>query len=191
MDERVRIIGEEILSRGWGLVKRTTLDLRRRSGAWQRLQRETYDSGDGASVLPYSTSKRTVILTRQFRFPAFVQGDDAWLVEAPAGKLDGDDPETCARREAEEETGHRVDRLEHVTTTYSTPGSVTERLHLFIAHYEDDSRISEGGGLEHEGEDIEVLELPFDEALAMCSDGRIADAKTIILVQHLRLAGIL
>lgn len=187
--ERVRIIGEEILSRGWGRVKRTTLELRRRSGVWQRLTRETYDTGDGAAVLPYSPAKRTVILTRQFRFPACVHGDDAWLIEAPAGKLDGDDPATCATREAEEETGHRLEEIEAVTVAYSTPGSVTERLHLFIGRYEDGSRISEGGGLEHEGEDIEVLELPYDEALAMASDGRIVDAKTIILLQHLRLSG--
>ncbi len=189
MREKVRITGEVVLCRGWGVVKRTTLELQRRNGAWQQLARETYDTGDGAAILPYCVEKRSVILTRQFRFPVYATGGDGWLIEVPAGKLDGEPPEACARREAEEESGYRIGEPEHVATVYSTPGSVTERLHLFIGAYDESSRVSAGGGLEGEGEDIEVLELGFDEALAMLRRGEIADAKTMILLQHLALSG--
>lgn len=192
MREKVRMVSSELLSDNWGEVKKHTFELQRRDGSWQRQVRETYDRGHGAAVLLYNRQKRTVILTRQFRFPAWFMGDDnPWLVEAPAGKLDGDDPLTCAKKEAEEETGYRVHHLTLVAAPYMSPGSVTERLWLYVGEYESGARISEGGGLEHEGEDIETLELRFADAIGMLERGEIADGKTIILLQHVALKGLL
>ena len=208
MTDRVRIVGEELLSDNWGVVKKTTIELRRSSGEWQRQVRETYDRGDGAAVLLYNREHRTVVLTRQFRFPVYIHGDVAsrgdrgthsdpsthgdrgWLIEAVAGKLDGDDPITTARKEAEEESGYHVHDVELVMSAYMSPGSVTEKLSLFIAEYDSTTRKSAGGGLADEGEDIEVLEFGIDDALAMIGTGEIADAKTIMLLQHVRLRGI-
>ena len=187
MDDRVKIISEELLSRDWGTLKKTVFDLKRRDGTWQRQSRETYDRGNAAAILLYCAEHDTVILTRQFRFPVFVGGHNAWLIEVCAGLLDGDDPETCARREAEEETGHRVEVIRHAFDTETSPGSVIERLSCYIGTYDADSRISDGGGLEHEGEDIEVLEIGFRAALAMIDTGEIVDAKTIMLLQYLAL----
>lgn len=184
------MLGEAVLSNNWGVVKKTTLEFRRRNGDWQRLVRETYDTGDGAGVLLYNRAKRTVILTRQFRFPVFAHGEPGWLIEVVAGKLDGDDPMTTAKKEAEEESGYRVEEIQPAMSAFSTPGSVTEKLFLFIAEYDASSRISSGGGLAAEGEDIEVLELDIDAALGMIETGEIADAKTIMLLQHVRLKGI-
>jgi len=192
MADRVRMISSELLSNNWGEVKKHTFELERRDGTWQRQVRETYDRGHGSGVLLYNRQKRTVILTRQFRFPVWYMGDQAaWLVEVPAGKLDGDDPLTCARKEAEEETGYGVRDLTLVATPYMSPGSITERLWLYVGEYDASSRISAGGGLEHEGEDIETLEIPFAEAMAMLERGEIADGKTIILLQHIALKGLL
>ena len=191
MNEKVRILGEEVLSNNWGLVKKTTIELQRRNGEWQRQVRETYDRGDGAGILLYNRTQRTVILTRQFRFPVFAHGEPGMLIEVVAGKLDGDHPVTTAKKEAEEESGYRVHDVELVLSAYMSPGSVTEKLSLFLAEYDAGSKVSAGGGLEHEGEDIEVLELGIDEALAMIETGEIADAKTIMLLQHVRLKGIL
>lgn len=191
MNEKVRVLGEQVLSNNWGLVKKTTIELKRRNGEWQRQVRETYDRGDGAGVLLYNRDKRSVILTRQFRFPVFAHGEAGYLIEVVAGKLDGDHPVTTARKEAEEESGYRVHDVELVMSAYMSPGSVTEKLSLFIAEYDADSKVSAGGGLEDEGEDIEVLELDIDQALSMIETGEIADAKTITLLQHVRLKGIL
>ncbi len=191
MNEKVRVLGEQVLSNNWGLVKKTTIELKRRNGEWQRQVRETYDRGDGAGVLLYNRDKRSVILTRQFRFPVFAHGEAGYLIEVVAGKLDGDHPVTTARKEAEEESGYRVHDVELVMSAYMSPGSVTEKLSLFLAEYDADSKVSAGGGLEHEGEDIEVLELGIDAALEMIASGEIADAKTIMLLQHVRLKGIL
>lgn len=192
MREKVRMISSELVASNWGEVKKHTFELQRRDGTWQRQIRETYDRGHGAAVLLYNRDRRTVILTRQFRFPAWFNGDEApWLVEAPAGKLDGDDPLTCAKKEAEEETGYRVPNLTLVAAPYMSPGSVTEKLYLYVGEYKADERVSAGGGLEDEGEDIETLELPFAEAMAMLERGEIADGKTIILLQHVALKGLL
>lgn len=191
MADRVRMISSELLSNNWGEVKKHTFEFERRDGSWQRQVRETYDRGHGAAVLLFNRDKRTIILTRQFRFPVWYMGDATWLVEAPAGKLDGDDPLTCARKEAEEETGYRVHDLTLVATPYMSPGSITERLWLYVGEYDANSRISEGGGLEHEGEDIETLEVPFAEAMAMLERGEIIDGKTIILLQHMALKALL
>ena len=186
----VRIRDVEVTSDGWHVLRRTTYDYRRRSGQWVTEARETYDRGNGATILPYDRERGTVLLTRQFRFPAYVNGHpDGMLIEAAAGLLDADDPETAIRREAGEELGVRIGELEHVLDAYMSPGSVTERIHFYAAPYGPDDRTSAGGGLPDDGEDIEVLELPFAEALAMAGDGRIADGKTIMLLQWAALSG--
>jgi nudix-type nucleoside diphosphatase (YffH/AdpP family) len=180
----------EVTSDGWHVLRRTTYDYRRRSGQWVTEQRETYDRGNGAVILPYDAARGTVLLTRQFRYPVYVNGHpDGRFVEAAAGLLDADDPDTAIRREAAEELGVRIGPLEHVFDAYMSPGSVTERLHFYAAPYTPADRTGAGGGLPEDGEDIEVLELPFAEALAMVADGRIADAKTIMLLQWAALAG--
>jgi nudix-type nucleoside diphosphatase (YffH/AdpP family) len=189
MQDRVRIRSVEVLSDDWAVLKKTVLDYRRRDGTWETQIRQTYDRGDGAVILPYDPERKTVLLVRQFRFPAYVTGHPELLIEACAGLLDADDPETAIRREAEEELGYRLRDLRHVYTSYMSPGSLTERLSFFTAGYTPTDRISDGGGHPEEGEDIEVLELSLDDALAAIHDGRIVDAKTIMLIQHLKLEG--
>ncbi|SFT62600.1 nudix-type nucleoside diphosphatase, YffH/AdpP family [Geodermatophilus amargosae] len=180
----------ELLAAGWHVLRRTTFDQRRRDGSWTTEQRETYDRGNGATLLPYDVARRTVLLTRQFRFPAYVNGSpDGMLVETAAGLLDEQDAETAVRREAEEELGVVVGEVTRVFDVFTSPGSVTERVVCFAAPYTPADRVSAGGGLAEEGEDIEVLELDVDEALVMVDDGRIADAKTIILLQWAVLRG--
>jgi nudix-type nucleoside diphosphatase (YffH/AdpP family) len=182
--ERVRVIESQVLSDDWYLLKKTVFDFRRADGSWQRQQRETYDRGNGATLLLYQGSTRRVVLTRQFRFPAFVNGHDGMLVEAPAGLLDHATPEQRIRAEVEEETGYRVGEVRKIFEAFMSPGSVTEKLYFFVAEYNAVSRIGTGGGIEAEGEDIEVLELAFDEAMAMVRDGEIVDGKTIMLLQY-------
>ncbi|SFS03766.1 nudix-type nucleoside diphosphatase, YffH/AdpP family [Dyella sp. OK004] len=182
--ERVRVIESQVLSNDWYLLKKTIFDFRRADGTWQRQQRETYDRGNGATLLLYHPAQRRVVLTRQFRFPAFVNGHDGMLVEAPAGLLDQATPEQRIRAEVEEETGYRVGEVRKVFEAFMSPGSVTEKLHFFVAEYDASLKVSNGGGLEAEGEDIEVLELPFDDALAMVRRGEIVDGKTIMLLQY-------
>lgn len=179
----------EVTSDGWHVLRRTTFTRRRRDGKQVVEQRETYDRGNGATILAYDPVRRTVLLTRQFRFPAYVNDHpDGMLIEAAAGLLDGDAPEIAIRREASEELGVSLGDLQHVFDLYMSPGSVTERVHFYAAPYSAADRTGPGGGLEDEGEDIEVLELPFDEALAMVADGRIVDGKTVILLQWAVLA---
>lgn len=174
----------ELTSQGWHVLRRTTYDYRRRDGSWTRESRETYDRGNGATILLYDPSRRTVLLTRQFRFPVYVNGHpDGRLIEAAAGLLDDDDPETAIRREAEEELGVTLGALTHIFDVYMSPGSVTERVHFYAAPYTPADRRGPGGGLADDGEDIEILELEFSQALAMIDDGRIADGKTIMLLQ--------
>ena len=146
--------------------------------------REVYDRGNAAAILPYHLQQRSVILVRQFRYPAFVAGHDDLLIEVAAGLLDDALPEERIRLEAEEETGYRLHDVKKVFEAFMSPGAVTEKLHFFVAEYEPHMRVSAGGGLAHEGEEIEVLEIGIDEALAMIDDGRIIDAKTIMLLQH-------
>jgi nudix-type nucleoside diphosphatase (YffH/AdpP family) len=180
----------ELLASGWHVLRRTTLERRRRDGRWTTEQRETYDRGNGATLLLYDVGRRTVLVTRQFRFPVYVNGHpDGLLIEAAAGLLDDESPETAVRREVEEELGVRVGEVEHVFDLWMSPGSVTERLHFFSAPYTPADRTGDGGGVEEEGEDIEAVELPFDEALDMVDDGRIADAKTVLLLQWAALRG--
>ena len=182
---RFRIQQVETLSADWGLLKKTTFDYLRRDGSWQRQTRETYDRGNGATILLYDRDRRTLLLIRQFRLPTLGNGlDDGLLVETPAGLLDAAAPEARIKAEVEEETGYRLDNVQHLFDAFMSPGSVTELLHFFAGEYRADQRIADGGGLHEEGEDIELLELPFDEALAMARDGRLLDGKTIMLLQY-------
>jgi nudix-type nucleoside diphosphatase (YffH/AdpP family) len=186
----VRVRDVEVLAAAWHVLRRTTLEVRRSDGSWQTQQRETYDRGNGATVLLYDADRRTVLLARQFRFPVYVNGHpDGMLLETAAGLLDDDDPATAIRREAAEELGVVIGELEPVFEVYMSPGSVTERLHFYAAPYSPSTRATRGGGLAAEGEDIEVCELAFDDALAQVADGRIADAKTIMLLQWAALSG--
>lgn len=186
--EDVRIIDVQVLSDDWYVLKKNTFDLRRRDGQWQRQSRETYDRGNGATILLYNRDRRSVVLTRQFRFPAFVNGSpDGRLIETCAGLLDQDDPATCIRREVEEETGFRIHDVRKVFEAYMSPGSVTERLFFFVGEYTADDKVSDGGGEAHEGEDIEVLEMGLDDALAMVASGAICDGKTIMLLQYAKI----
>jgi nudix-type nucleoside diphosphatase (YffH/AdpP family) len=185
--DRVRIIDTIVLSNDWYVLKKTTFDFLRRDGTWQRQSRETYDRGNGATILLFDRTRKTVILTRQFRFPVFVNGHDGMLVEAAGGLLDNASPEERIRAEVEEETGYRVRDVQKVFEAYMSPGSVTEKLYFFIAEYDATSRINAGGGVEAEGEDLEVLELTLDNALMAMQRGEIVDGKTIMLLQHLAL----
>jgi GDP-mannose pyrophosphatase NudK len=188
MDDSVRITSEDVLSNHWGKLTRLRFELRRRDGTWQPQVREVYDRGDAAVVLLCNRAQGTVILVRQFRIPLFGKEASPYLIEACAGVLEGDDPEACAKKEAEEETGYRVSEVRHVFDSYMSPGSVTEKLSFFLADYDADSRVNAGGGLADEGEDIEVIEMPFTDALAKIGSGEILDAKTIMLLQHAAIA---
>ena len=190
-NERGRIVEHREQADDWFVLKKNIFDYRHSSGRWQRLQRETYDRGDGAALLLFNRARGTVVLTRQFRFPAYANGlADGMLVEACAGLLDNEAPEVAIRREVEEETGFAVRMPRKVFEAFMSPGSVTERLHFFVAEYEPGDRVSQGGGDASEGEDIEVLELPLDRALAMIGSGEIQDGKTIMLLQHAALVGL-
>ncbi|KPA91149.1 MULTISPECIES: NUDIX domain-containing protein [Pseudomonas] len=185
--DRVRIVDSTVLSDDWYLLKKTTFDFLRSDGTWQRQSRETYDRGNGATILLFNREKRSVVLTRQFRFPVFVNGHDGMLVEAAAGLLENASPEERIRAEAEEETGYRVQHVQKIFEAYMSPGSVTEKLHFFLGEYDGDSKVGHGGGLEAEGEDLEVLELSLEDALAAVRRGEIVDAKTIMLLQYVAL----
>lgn len=187
MNDRVRITEEELLSDNWYVLKRFSFELRRRDGSWQPQTREVYDRGNGATILLYNLAQRTVVLTRQFRIPAHVNGHSGFLIEAAAGLLDNASPEERIRLEAEEETGYRVSAVKKIYEAFMSPGSVTERIHFFVGEYQPGDRIGNGGGLMEEGEDIEVIELGFDQAIAMVASGEIADGKTIMLLQYLQL----
>lgn len=184
-EQRIRVKDVKLLSDNWYILKTTTFDYQRSNGEWQTQQRETYDRGHGAAILLYNLKNKTVILTKQFRYPAFVTNPaDGFLIEVAAGLLDEASPEDRIRAEAEEETGYRVTQVEKVFESYMSPGAVTEKLHCFVAAYNPSSKIGEGGGIEDEGEEIEVLELPFDKAMQMVGTREIIDAKTIMLLQH-------
>lgn len=186
-NDRVRIRNVEVLSDDWYLLKKTTFDYRRADGSWQTMSRETYDRGNGATILLYNLERRSVILVRQFRFPTYGEGHDGFLVETPAGLLDNASPEQRIRAEVEEETGYRVGTVRKVFEVYMSPGSVTEKLHFFVGEYQADARAGDGGGNWEEGEDIEVMEIPIQQALLMVAEGEIADGKTIILLQYAQL----
>jgi len=186
---RVRVTKVRLLSDNWYRLHTTDFDFQAADGSWTSQSRETYDRGNGATILLYDVARRTVLLTAQFRYPAYVNGHpDGVLIEAAAGLLDDDDPETAIRREAVEETGHRVGEVTHVFDAYMSPGSVTERLHFYAAPYDAGTREHAGGGLQHEGEHIDLVELDVDEAVAAIGAG-IIDAKTIMLLQWAVLSG--
>jgi nudix-type nucleoside diphosphatase (YffH/AdpP family) len=187
VSDRIRIKNVRVLSDNRYTLKTTTFEWRRANGEWQTQARESYDRGNGATLLPYNLAQRTVVLVRQFRYPAFVNGYDDLLIETAAGLLDNEAPEVRIRAEAEEETGYRLGDIRKVFEAFMSPGSVTEKLHFFVAEYEPSMRVGSGGGVPDEGEDIEVMELPIDQALAMIANGRIVDAKTIMLLQYVAL----
>jgi GDP-mannose pyrophosphatase NudK len=190
--DRVKIERADVLSDSWYTLRKFTFTYRRGDGAEQRQEREAYDRGNGACILLYNRERGTIVLTRQFRLPAFVNGHrDGMLLELPAGLLDHDDPATAIRREVEEETGYRIGHVKEVLQAYMSPGSVTERLHFFTAEYGVADRVSAGGGHEGEGEDIEVVEVTLDNALAMIERGEIADAKTIMLLYYARVKALI
>ncbi len=181
MKQRVTIEKIEPLSRNWVKLDRYTIRYARQDGRTDVLMREVHDHGSGAAVLPYDARRGTVLLVKQFRLPPYLAGGDGFIIECCAGLLDGDDPAICAAREAEEELGFRISNLRLVANPFATPGVVTERIAMFLGDYDHDSRLHDGGGHAHEGEDIEVIEMPFDDLRLMVKDGRIIDAKTLML----------
>ena len=192
MASSVKILSETLLSDNWAKLNKVEYQYPLSNGTIQTGIREVYDRGNGAAILLYNAQKGTVVLTRQFRLPTWYNGNpDGMMIEACAGLLDKDDPEECIRRETQEETGYTLTNVTKVMETYMSPGSVTEILYLFIGAYDAGMKTGEGGGLEDEQENIEVLEMPFQEALDMIYNNGIKDAKTVILLQHLRLKGIL
>ncbi|WP_294230987.1 GDP-mannose pyrophosphatase NudK [Chryseobacterium sp. sg2396] len=191
-DTKVSIEKTEILSDNWYTLNKVTFNIQKKDGTFEQQSREAYDRGNGAVILLYNKDSQTVILTRQFRLPTFINGNESgMMIEACAGLLDNDNPEECIRRETEEETGYKISHIEKIFEAYMSPGSVTEILHFFIAEYTTEMKTGEGGGLDDEGENIEVLELDFEIALEMIDSGEIKDAKTIMLLQHIRIKSIL
>ena len=183
MGDHVEVLKTEVLSDNWYVLRKVTFRLRKRDGSWEVQSREAYDRGNGAAILLYDGARRTVVLTRQFRLPTYVNGNaSGMLIEACAGLLDNDSPETCIAREAFEETGYEVRNARQVMRAYMSPGSVTEILHFFVAEYSHAQRRNDGGGVEEE--DIEVMELSFDAALGGIASGEIRDGKTIMLLQY-------
>jgi GDP-mannose pyrophosphatase NudK len=192
MMEKIKILKEELLSDNWYLLKKYTYETLKKDGHWQKQTREVYNRGNGAVILLYNKEFKTVILTRQFRLPSYVNGNkNGVLIEACAGLLDEDNPEEAIKRETEEETGYRIQEVTKIFEAYMSPGSVSEILYFFIAEYEQSMKVNEGGGVEHEQEEIEVLEIGYDQAMVMIGTGEIKDAKTIMLLQFIKINQIL
>ncbi|MBO3700053.1 GDP-mannose pyrophosphatase NudK [Roseivirga sp. E12] len=187
MSKRINIIDKQVLSDNWYTLRKITFDYTKKDGSVQRQEREAYDRGNGSTILLYNKDKGTIVLTRQFRMPTYLNGnEDGFLIEACAGLLEEDNAEDCIRKETEEETGYRIANVRKVFESYMSPGSVTEILYFFVAEYEDNMKVNEGGGSDEE-EDLEVLELEFERAIQMVSSGEIKDAKTIMLIQYAQL----
>lgn len=183
--DNIKNIHSELLSKQYYTLNKITFDYLMSNGNWVTQIRECYDRGDGAGILLYNKEKQTVILTKQFRMPTYMNDNpDGLLIEICAGMLDKDNPEACIIRETEEEVGYRLKTVTKVFEAYSSPGVMTEKMHFFIGEYTDNMKVSDGGGLESENEDIEVLELPFKETITMLNNGEIHDARTIILLQY-------
>jgi GDP-mannose pyrophosphatase NudK len=190
--KNIEILNTEILSDNWYTLKKITYKFQEKNGEWKTQNREAYDRGNGATILLYNKQNRTVILTRQFRLPSFINGNETgMLIEACAGLLDKDNPEDCIRRETEEETGYKISDVRKIFEVYMSPGSVTEILYFFVAEYSASMKTGEGGGVEEEQENVEVLELKFDDAIKMMATGEIKDAKTIMLLQYAQLHNLL
>ena len=182
---KIRNISKDILSDNWYTLNKYTYEYQKEDGSWETQIRETYDRGNGAAILLYNKGKGTVILTKQFRMPTYVNGNPSgMMIEVCAGVLDGADPVDCIKKEVEEETGYQIDQVKKVFESYMSPGAVTEILHFFIGEYRAQMKVSDGGGADDEGENIEVLEIPFNAALEMITNGEIKDAKTIMLLQY-------
>ncbi len=181
----VKNVQTEVLSDNWYTLRKVTFDYQKKDGSWEQQNREAYDRGNGATILLYNKANKTVILTRQFRMPTYLNGNETgMLIETCAGLLDNNNPEDCIRRETEEETGYTVSHVRKVFEAYMSPGSVTEILYFFVAEYSKEMKTGVGGGLVDDQENIEVLELPFGEALQMIANGQIRDGKTIMLLQY-------
>jgi nudix-type nucleoside diphosphatase (YffH/AdpP family) len=192
MIENLKILDTKVLSDNWYVLRKITFEYSKKDNTKLTQSREVYDRGNGSTILLYNKAQNTVILTRQFRLPTFVNGNETgMLIEACAGLLDKDNAEDCIRRESEEETGYKVTEIRKIFEAYMSPGSVTEILYFFIAEYSKEMKVNEGGGLEHEEENIEVLELNFDVAMNMMKSGEIKDGKTIMLLQYIKLNNIL
>jgi nudix-type nucleoside diphosphatase (YffH/AdpP family) len=188
MINEVKILKTEILSDNWYVLKKISYEYLKKNGTKQVQTREAYDRGNGATILLYNKQQRTVILTKQFRLPTFINGNTSgMLIEACAGLLDKDNAEDCIKRETEEETGYKISKVHKIFEAYMSPGSVTEILHFFIAEYSSSIKVNSGGGNEHEEENIEVLEITIDDAMRMIDNGDIRDAKTIMLLQYMKL----
>jgi nudix-type nucleoside diphosphatase (YffH/AdpP family) len=188
----IKILKTEILSDNWYILKKITYSYVKNDDSSKTQTREAYDRGNGATIMLYNKEEKTVILTRQFRLPTFVNGNDSgMLIEACAGLLDENNPEDCIRRETEEETGYKIKDVKRVFEAYMSPGAVTEIIYFFVAEYSKSMKVNEGGGVENEEENIEVLELNIDKAMAMIDNGEIKDGKTIILLQYLKLHNLL
>jgi len=188
MTDKIKNLTKTLLSDNWYTLNKFSFDYRNANGSWGRQEREAYDRGNGSTILLYNTVKRTVILTRQFRLPTYVNGNtDGMMIETCAGLLDENNAEDCIKKEAEEETGYKLDTVQKIFEAYMSPGSVTEIIYFFIAEYSEQMKVSDGGGLEHEQENIEVLELNFDDAYALIEAGEIKDGKTIMLLQYAKL----
>jgi GDP-mannose pyrophosphatase NudK len=187
-DPKITIQKTELLSDNWYLLNKVTYNYQEENTSIETHIREVYDRGNGAAILLYNSTEKTVILTRQFRLPSYLNGNKTgMMIEVCAGLLDQDHPEQCIIRETEEETGYRISKVQKVMETYMSPGAVTEILHLFIGEYNDSMKVADGGGLEHEQEHIEVMKFPFEEAFAMIEKGEIKDAKTVILLQYAKI----
>ncbi len=192
MIDKIRIVSTDILSDNWYFLRKVTYEFLKKDGTIQTQSREVYDRGNGATILLYNKISKTIILTRQFRLPTYVNGNETgMLIETCAGLLDKDNAEDCIKRETEEETGYKITDVRKVFEAYMSPGSVTEILYFFIAEYAKEMKVTEGGGLAHEEENIEVLEITFDEAMNMVATGEVKDGKTIMLLQYVKLHGIL
>jgi nudix-type nucleoside diphosphatase (YffH/AdpP family) len=188
MQNKVKILKTEVLSDNWYTLRKITYEYQKANGTWETQNREAYDRGNGATILLYNKEQKTVILTRQFRLPTFVNGNPTgMLIETCAGLLDKDNPEDCIKRETEEETGYRITDVRKIFEAYMSPGSVTEVLYFFVAEYSKWMKIHEGGGIAHEQEDIEVLEITLDKAMEMIDNGEIKDGKSIMLLQYAKL----
>lgn len=187
-NSKVRNLRTEVLSNNWYVLRKATFEYQKKDGTWEVQSREAYDRGNGATILLYNKEKRTVILTRQFRLPTYVNGNDSgMLIETCAGLLGQDNAEDCIKRETEEETGYKLSSVEKIFEAYMSPGSVTEIVHFFIAEYSKSMKTGDGGGADNEQEEIEVLELNFEKAVQMVQNGEIKDGKTILLLQYLQL----
>lgn len=190
-NNKIRKIKRTLLSNNWYRLDKFSFEYQKEDGTWEAQEREAYDRGNGAAILLYNREKKTVVLTKQFRMPTYVNGnEDGMMVEACAGLLDGDNPEDCIRKEVEEETGYEVHDVRKVFECYMSPGSVTEILYFFVGAYEDQMKIGEGGGAADETENIEVLEYSFETALQLMASGEIKDAKTIMLLQYAQIQGL-